>query len=237
MANSTLPILEILQAADIRELVLAFCLSMVVGLLLGALVYMLLTWMSRRKASASITRPTTRSGNRPSNRSSSPRSRPSFHRTSGTGSTTDRRSNNSLASAAFSLHRQGSAPDTGYYGDEFGRKSSFRASTFHPLLQVSHIARQAEEGSQSQQATLPRTHTLTLPANSPTNNTTTPGATPTTTPAPAIAAAVESSVSSIRKPRPDSFWGNPAPSGLESPQQTPPPAYNSIIRAYQESRT
>lgn len=216
-ANYTHPILDILQAFDLRDLVLAFCLSMVVGLLLGALVYMLLTWMSRRRASARITRPSSRP-TRPS-----PRSRPGFHRASS--SAYDRRSNNSLASAAFSLHRQGSSPDQ---GDALGRKSSFRASTFHPLLQVSQIAREAEEGSQT---TLPRTLTLT----------TTPGSaahtpTLTATPGSAVNASSTSATPNTRKARPDSFWGN---SGVQSPQssQTPPPAYDSIIRAYQETCT
>uniref|UniRef100_A0A3Q1H9H3 Uncharacterized protein n=1 Tax=Anabas testudineus TaxID=64144 RepID=A0A3Q1H9H3_ANATE len=38
------------------DLILAFCLSVLVGLLLGALIYILLTWASRRRATAKITR-------------------------------------------------------------------------------------------------------------------------------------------------------------------------------------
>ncbi|XP_012696740.2 myc target protein 1 homolog [Clupea harengus] len=229
--NNTHPILELLQSFDLRDLILAFCLSMVVGLLLGALVYMVLTWMSRRQASASITR---RASSRPSRSTtaarsaSSPRSRPGFHRSSSSGY--DRRSNNSLASAAFSFHRQGSSPPD--QADALlGRKSSFRASTFHPLLQVSQIAREAEEGGGHQ---TPRTLTLTrTPTTLSAVNTSSASTSPSASkPRPGSA----SSPPSASKPRPDSFWGN---SGLRipHPSQTPPPAYESIIRAYQETCT
>ncbi|XP_066533687.1 myc target protein 1 homolog [Hoplias malabaricus] len=205
--NSTHPILEILQSFGLRDLVLAFCLSMVVGLVLGALVYVTLTWMSRRRASATITRlPSSRcAGRSSSSSSSSPRSRANY----------ERRSNNSLASAAFSFHRQAacSSPNS-EQADLLGRKSSFRASTFHPLLQCSQIAREAEEGSQS---SLPRTPPLTF-----TNHPAATGSTVT----------VSSTVTPPRA-RPDSFWGNNGLRGV----QTPPPAYDSIIRAYQETCT
>ncbi len=178
---------------------------MVVGLLLGALVYMIMTWMSHRRASATITRVPIHQS-RSTTRSSSPRSRPGY----------SRHSNNSLASAAFSFHRQASSSPIDY-GDSPGRKSSFRASTFHPLLQCSQIAREAEEGAQG---SLPRTPTLT----------TGPGAVGST-----------STVSSMVTPprarnRPDSFWGNSNLRGFHA-GQTPPPAYESIIRAYQETKT
>lgn len=180
-------------------LIIAFCVSMAVGLVLGALVYVILTWMSRRRAgSASITR-------RPPRQSrQSSRNRPGFNRNS----SYDRRSNNSLVSAAFSFHRQTSSPDQ---FDPLGHKSSFRASTFHPLLQCSQIAREAEEGSQT---TLPRTPTLTTSAGS------------------AQTAAQQAATPN----RPESFWGN---NGLRGSNvtQTPPPAYESIIRAYQETCT
>ncbi|XP_060771773.1 myc target protein 1 homolog [Neoarius graeffei] len=202
--NSTHPILEILQSFSTRDVILAFCLSMVVGLLLGALVYVVLTWMARRRASATITRmPSSRSSGRPS----SPRTRPVFSRQS---SAYDRRSNNSLASAAFSFHRQTSSSPIDHT-DLLGRKDSFRASTFHPLIQCSQIARDAEEGNHG---------TLTS----------SPGATNTTT---------NSMVTPPRprsRPRPDSFWGNNSLRGFNV-TQTPPPAYDSIIRAYQETCT
>ncbi|KAK5858055.1 hypothetical protein PBY51_011250 [Eleginops maclovinus] len=54
--NETHPLLEILNSFNLGDMMLAFCLSVLVGLLLGALVYVLLTWVSRRKATARITR-------------------------------------------------------------------------------------------------------------------------------------------------------------------------------------
>ncbi|KAM3861372.1 myc target protein 1 homolog [Diretmus argenteus] len=197
--NNTNLFLEILQSFDVVPLIIAFCVSMAVGLVLGALIYVVLTWMSRRRAgSASITR-------RPLHQSrTSSRARPGFNRNS----SYDRRSNNSLVSAAFSFHRQGSSPDQ---ADPLGRKSSFRASTFHPLLQCSQIAREAEEGSQT---TLPRTPTLTTSAGS------------------AHTAAQAATTPS----RPESFWSNSSLRGFHA-TQTPPPAYESIIRAYQETCT
>lgn len=177
---------------------------MVVGLLLGALVYVVLTWMARRRASATITRvPSPRSTGRPS----SPRARPVFARQS---SAYDRRSNNSLAGAALSFHRQTSS-SPGDRADLLGRKDSFRASTFHPLIQCSQIAREAEEGNHG---------TLTSgPAATSTNSTAGSMVTP---PRP--------------RPRPDSFWGNSSPRGFNV-TQSPPPAYDSIIRAYEETCT
>ncbi|XP_026854012.2 myc target protein 1 homolog [Electrophorus electricus] len=212
--NSTHPLLEILQSFGLRDVILAFCLSMVVGLLLGALVYMTLTWMSRRRASATITcSSSSRSSTRAAS-SSSPRSRPGFGRHN---SGYDRRSNNSLAGAAFSFHRHASAPSPGDQVDLLGRKSSFRASTFHPLLQCSQIAREAEEGSQ---ASLPRTPTLPSgPGLTSSNSTSGSMVTPPRT-----------------RPRPDSFWGNSGLRGFHA-TPTPPPAYESIIRAYQETCT
>ncbi|RVE55826.1 hypothetical protein OJAV_G00230050 [Oryzias javanicus] len=189
-ANNTNLLLEILNSFDTVPLIIAFCVSMAVGLLLGALVHVLLTWMSRRKAgSASITRRT------PRHSSSSSRSRPGFNRNS----SYDRRSNNSL----ISFHRQTSTPD------HYDHKSSFRASTFHPLLQCSQIAREAEEGSQT---TLPRTPPLSM----------------------SVAQTAEQPAANPS--RPESFWGNSSLRGF-SVTHTPPPAYESIIRAYQETST
>jgi len=180
-------------------LIIAFCVAIAVGLVLGALVYVILTWMSRRKAgSARITR------RPPRQLRASSRNRPGFNRNS----SYDRRSNNSLVSAAFSFHRQTSSADP---LDPLGQKSSFRASTFHPLLQCSQIAREAEEGSQT---TLPRTPTLTTSTGSA-HTAARPAATP---------------------PRPESCWGNNSLRGSHA-TQTPPPAYESIIRAYQETCT
>ncbi|CAB1343278.1 unnamed protein product [Coregonus sp. 'balchen'] len=197
--NNTNLFLEILQSFDVVPLIIAFCVSIAVGILLGALVYVVLTWMSRRRAgSVSITRWP------PSLSHTSPHARPGFNRNS----SYDRRSN-SLVSAAFSFHRQASSPDQ---ADPLGRKPSFRASTFHPLLQCSEIAREAEEGSQT---TLPRTPTLTTSAESAHQTAAQAAATP---------------------PRPESLWSSSSLRRFYA-AQTPPPAYESIIRAYQETCT
>ncbi|XP_034018240.1 myc target protein 1 homolog [Thalassophryne amazonica] len=194
--NNTNLLLEILHSFDAVPLIIAFCVSMAVGLVLGALVYVILTWMSRRRAgSISITR-------RPPRRSrASSRPRPGFNRNS----SYDRRSNNSLVSTAFIFHRQTSVPDP------VDHKSSFRALTFHPLLQCSPITREAEEGSQT---TLPRTPTLSASLEMD-QTVTQPDAT---------------------SPGPASFWSNSSLRGFHV-GQTPPPAYDSIIKAYQETCT
>lgn len=197
--NSTNVFLEILQSYDTVPLIIAFCVSVAVGLVLGAVVYVILTWMSRRKAgSASITR-------RPPHRKSrtSSRSRPNFNRNN----SYDRRSNN-LLGAAISFQRQSSSPDQ---VDPLGYKTSFRGSTFHPLLHCSQIAREAEEGSQ---CSLPRTPTLTTSAGT----------------------AQASGQVAVDPSRPESFWGNTSLRDFHVTQKAPP-AYESIIRAYQETRT
>lgn len=195
--NDTNVFLEIFQYFDAVPLIIAFCVSVAVGLVLGAVVYIILTWMSRRKAgSASITR------HPPRKSRTSARSRPNFNRTN----SYDRRSNNNLLGATFSIQR--SSQDQ---ADPLGYKSSFRGSTFHPLLHCSQIAREAEEGSQT---SLPCTPTLTSSTG------TAQGTRP---------AVLDPS-------RPESFWGNTSLRGFHV-TQTPPPAYESIIRAYQETRT
>lgn len=108
---------------------------MAVGLFLGAVVYVILTWMSRRKAgSARITRC-------PPHPSRTSRNRPGFNRSY----SYDCHSNNSLVGAALMLHHQTSFPD--HY--EANLKSGFRGSTFHPLMQSSQITRESDEGSQT----------------------------------------------------------------------------------------
>ncbi|KAM9779169.1 myc target protein 1 homolog [Syngnathus typhle] len=196
--NNTNYFMEIVQSVDAVPLIIAFSVSVAVGLVLGALVYVFLTWLSRRRAgSARIT-----SSPPPRQSRTSPRNHPNFCR-NGSSNNHDRRSNNSLISAAFTFHRQTSTPDP---LDPSGHKSSFRASTFHPLLHCSQIAREAEEGSQG---SLPRTPMLTTTTGSA-------NATATT-------------------PRPQSFWGDSI-RGFQA-TQTPPPAYESVIRAFQETHT
>lgn len=60
-SNETNAIWEILKPIDFEELILAFCLSILIGLLIGILIFLLLTWMSRRRASVRITRSQTQS--------------------------------------------------------------------------------------------------------------------------------------------------------------------------------
>ncbi|KAK7907764.1 hypothetical protein WMY93_016376 [Mugilogobius chulae] len=202
--NSTNVLLEILQSYDAVPLIIAFCVSVAVGLVLGAVVYVLLTWMSRRKAgSASITR-------RPPRKSRiSSRTRPNFKRNN----SYDRRINNNLLRSAINFQSQSSSPDQ---LDPLGYKSSFSGSTFHPLLHCSQIAREAEEGCQS---SLPRTPTLT-----------------SSTAETAQTSDQVASQVTVDPSRPESFWGKTSLRSFHV-TQTPPPAYESIIRAYQETRT
>ncbi|XP_028653540.1 myc target protein 1 homolog [Erpetoichthys calabaricus] len=174
-----------------ENLILSFSLSMLVGLIIGALIWLFLTWLSRRKASARISGRNTRQAR--------PSSHNLIHCRSGMyrNSSYDRRSNNSLASAAaLTFQRQASLEQP----DPFARKPSFRASTFHPLLQCSQIAREAEESNQS---ALPRSNT-------------------------------GSSINTSNMARPESFWSNSSLRGFHA-THTPPPAYETVIRAFQET--
>lgn len=173
-------------------LIVAFCVSMAVGLVLGAVIYVMMTWMSRRKTgSARITRC-------PPQRSRRLRHRPGFN------SRYDCHSNNSFVGAAFMLQNQTSSPD--HYEENL--KSCFTGSTFHPLLHDSQITREADEGSQT--------------CGSPTLTTST--------------GSVQTRAHhAATPPRPVSFWGN---NDLQSFSfQSPPPAYKSILRAYDETCT
>lgn len=155
---------------------------------------MILTWMSRRKTgSARITRC-------PPPRSRTSRHRPGFNRSR----SYDCHSGSSLVGAAFMLHCQNSSKD--HY--DANLKSSFRGSTFHPLLQDSQCTREADEGSQT--CLSPTLTTSTGLVQTGTHCAATP-------------------------PRPVSFWGNNDLQG--SPNQSSPPAYEGVLRAYDETRT
>ncbi|XP_036104545.1 myc target protein 1 [Molossus molossus] len=106
-----------------EDLLISFTVSIAIGLVIGGFIWALFVCLSRRRASARI-----------SHWSSSRRSRSSYtHGLNRTGfyrhSGYERRSNLSLASLTF--QRQASMEQ----GNSFPRKSSFRASTFHPFLQ------------------------------------------------------------------------------------------------------
>ncbi|XP_041325809.1 myc target protein 1 isoform X1 [Pyrgilauda ruficollis] len=177
-----------------EQITIAFTVSMVIGLVIGGIIWAFFTCLSRRRASAHISQGSPSSFSR--------RSRPSSHgHTAGrTGfyrnSSCERRSNLSLASLTF--QRQASLEQA----NSFPRKSSFRASTFHPFLQCPPLP--VETNSQL----------ITL---TPTNTTTT---------------LVGSTTNSLS--RPEFHWSN---NNLRicHTTQTPPPAYETIIKAFPES--
>ncbi|XP_061780266.1 myc target protein 1 homolog [Nerophis lumbriciformis] len=178
--NETHPLLEILQSFNTGDMILAFCLSILVGLLLGALVYVMLTWASRRRATARITRRTRR---KKSLRSQiPPEGQLGLYR-----------------STFLSVYRQPSLEPVG----PLGAKPGPDTSTFRPVPRKGSV--EAELGDDTQ---------VQIPEDT-------------------LASDSESLVPNKRH----SFWlgGN----GLKGflPSQTPPPAYNSILHAFQESRT
>uniref|UniRef100_A0A8C3X6P2 MYC target 1 n=1 Tax=Cyanoderma ruficeps TaxID=181631 RepID=A0A8C3X6P2_9PASS len=177
-----------------EHITIAFTVSMVIGLVIGGIIWAFLTCLSRRRASAHISQGSPSSFSR--------RSRPSSHGHAAgrTGfyrnSSCERRSNLSLASLTF--QRQASLEQA----NSFPRKSSFRASTFHPFLQSPPLP--VETNSQL----------ITL---TPTNTTTT---------------LVGSTTNSLS--RPEFHWSNNNLRICHS-TQTPPPAYETIIKAFPES--
>ncbi|XP_072265394.1 myc target protein 1 [Pyxicephalus adspersus] len=171
-------------------LILSFTVSVVIGLVIGGIIWLLLTCMSRRRASAAISPRLTNSSNRRPRTSSHNQAlnRSGFYRNS----SCERRSNLSLASLTF--QRQTSQEQN----DPFNRKPSFRASTFHPFLQSPPLPVEAE----SQMVTLPRSN-----STSPTLN----------------------NISNLG--RPEFHWSNNS-LRLGHSTPTPPPAYESIIKAF-----
>ncbi|XP_019490008.1 PREDICTED: LOW QUALITY PROTEIN: myc target protein 1 [Hipposideros armiger] len=138
------------------ELIISFTVSMAIGLVIGGFIWALFVCLSRRRASARI-----------SQWSSSRRSRSSYtHGLNRTGfyrhSGCERRSNLSLASLTF--QRQASLEQ----GNSFPRKSSFRASTFHPFLQSPPLPVETDSQlmtlpSSSTSSTANTTHSLSRP--------------------------------------------------------------------------
>ncbi|XP_014721927.1 myc target protein 1 [Equus asinus] len=170
-----------------EDLIMSFTVSMAIGLVLGGMIWALFVCLSRRRASASISQWS--SSRRPRSSYTHGLNRTGFYRHSGC----ERRSNLSLASLTF--QRQASLEQA----NSFPRKSSFRASTFHPFLQSPPLPVETD----SQLMTLPSSNT------SPTINT------------------------SHSLSRPDFHWSsNSLRIGLSTP---PPPAYESIIKAFPDS--
>ncbi|XP_041667987.1 myc target protein 1 homolog [Cheilinus undulatus] len=180
--NETHPILEILQSFNLRDMILAFCLSVLVGLLLGALVYVLLTWASRRQASARITRR--------SKKRSSPSQDPSGGQLG------------LYRSTFLSVYRQPSLEPVG----PLGIKPGIETSTFRPVAKRS---RPSLEGmGEDTQVNLSED-----------------------------TAASNSDSASLVPNKRHSFWlGSNALKGF-LPSQTPPPAYDSVIHAFEETCT
>lgn len=166
------------------DLILAFCLSMLVGLLLGALVYILMTWASRRRATAMITR-------RYKKRS----------RTSQTNSPLGGQIG-LYRSTFLSVYRQPSLEPVG----PLGTKPNLETSTFRPVSKRSRAPLDMEEDTQ-----------INVAEDSTASN-------------------VSDSESLVPNKR-HSFWlGNNGLKGfLTSP--TPPPAYDSVIHAFEETCT
>ncbi|XP_062379620.1 myc target protein 1 homolog [Sardina pilchardus] len=191
--NETHPILEMMHSFGIESLILAFCLSMLVGLLIGALIFILLTWLSRQSASAVITRPPKRKS-----KTSRAHNRMGLYRSQGFQHLGD----SSTASGHLNARRQASV-DT----DELlGRKTPFKASTFHPP---------GKGGSPV--ASSPPSSPCTVEIEPPSSS--------------------EGSLLPSSGNKRQSFWlGN---NGLRGylPTQTPPPAYDSVIHAFQETQT
>ncbi|XP_072545448.1 myc target protein 1 homolog [Salminus brasiliensis] len=109
------------ETIDFEELTLAFCLSMLVGLLIGILIFIFLTWMSRRRASVRIT-------TRPSRWSRASRSRNLRGQAGLYSSNGFNLNSNSTGRAMLNLHRQTSVDPN----ELLGRSPSFQASTFRP---------------------------------------------------------------------------------------------------------
>ncbi|KAG8013179.1 Myc target protein 1-like protein [Nibea albiflora] len=165
-------------------MILAFCLSVLVGLLLGALVYVLLTWASRRQATARITR-------RSKKRSATSQANNPMSNQMGL-----------YRSTFLSVYRQPSLEPVG----PLGSKPGLETSTFRPVKK----SRPALDMGEDTEVTMPED---TAASNS------------------------ESDSASLVPNKRHSFWlGN---NGLKGflPSQTPPPAYDSVIHAFEETCT
>ncbi|XP_019746101.1 myc target protein 1 homolog [Hippocampus comes] len=176
--NETHPLVEILKSFNTGDMILAFCLSVLVGLLLGALVYVLLTWASRRRATALITRRSRKKPGKSSRSQIPPDGQLGLYR-----------------STFLGVYRQPSLEPVGPLGSKPGPETS----TFRPV---------------------PRKGSLEMGEDT------------------RVSPPEDSADSAALVPdKRHSFWlgGN----GLKGflPSQTPPPAYNSIIHAFQESCT
>lgn len=181
--NETHPILEILKTFNLGDMILAFCLSVLVGLLLGALVYVLLTWASRRQATAKITRRSKKKSSRSQNPSGG---QIGLYR-----------------STFLSIYRQPSLEPVG----PLGIKPGIETSTFRPQPKRSRAS--LEGMGDDTQANMSED----------------------------TAASTSSDSASLVPNKRHSFWLGS--NGLKGflPSQTPPPAYDSVIHAFEETCT
>ncbi|KAK7904598.1 hypothetical protein WMY93_017205 [Mugilogobius chulae] len=178
--NDTHPLLEIFNSFNHNDMLLAFFLSMLVGLLLGALIYVLLTWASRRKATARITR-RRKKKSVISSRSSHPMNSMGLYR-----------------STFLSVYRQPSLEPVG----PLGSKPSSEISTFRPLPKKNRPSLDMGEDTKVLED---------MASNS-------------------------DSSSPVPNKR-HSFWLGS--NGLKGffPLQSSPPAYDSVIHAFEETST
>ncbi|XP_059504740.1 myc target protein 1 homolog [Stegostoma tigrinum] len=119
---------DLLPDSFFEGVILSFSLSVVIGIVIGSFFWIIFTCLARRKqASASIS-----PGTSLRNRSSSHNvmlTRTGFYRSN----SYDRHGDNNLALAStLAFQRQASQDQA----DTYGRKSTFRASTFHPFAET-----------------------------------------------------------------------------------------------------
>ncbi|XP_016296489.1 myc target protein 1 homolog [Sinocyclocheilus anshuiensis] len=141
-SNETNAIWEILKPIDFEELILAFCLSILIGLLIGILIFLLLTWMSRRSASVRITRRQTPSPESKGSRNQHCHLR--HYKSHGFDKNSE-----SAGRAVLSLHRQTSVDPN----ELLGRSPSFQNSTFRPPPKKTK--KNSDETEDNQAALLP----------------------------------------------------------------------------------
>uniref|UniRef100_A0A8B9LS53 Myc target 1b n=1 Tax=Astyanax mexicanus TaxID=7994 RepID=A0A8B9LS53_ASTMX len=139
---------------SLKELTLAFCLSMLVGLLIGILIFIFMTWMSRRRASARIT-------TRPSRWSRTARSRNRRSQRGAYNSNSFNLNSESTGRAMLNLDRQTSVDPN----ELLGRSPSFLASTFRPPTKKGSN----ETEDESQTALLHNTSGTNSPVTDPFN--------------------------------------------------------------------
>ncbi|XP_067844644.1 VIP peptides isoform X1 [Heptranchias perlo] len=129
-------------------IILSFSLSVVIGIAIGTFLWIVFTCLARRKqASASISQAASRRSRASAHNIMLTRT--GFYRTN----SYDRHGDSNLALAStLTFQRQGSQDQA----DSYGRKPSFRASTFHPFV---HGPFGEELGEMQSSAALLRTDT------------------------------------------------------------------------------